>query len=519
MFRRLYPLRMPRIKNRSIAIKPHEYTAPRRLDNLRYNEVPMNEVRRRRVSFPRLFLSVTVLEVPLMIILLVGISSVRAVAGDALYFSFQSDSALPPVPSSVLIQSPSFISVPAGAVLSVHLMRCDTVVTTSNLTFQQGYENTALIPAVPLASFVPLGTSTGPGRPLPAASLVPGEADLTRVAMEPSKYRVLWMLSAGVMGTPGRAVITGAPVSFVDLKLIGVSAASLLGDQKPGSVLFFNRYTSSASNSLREDTTLNLTNTHPALSAFLRLFLINGMTCESQEIDLCLAAQQTIGFQMSDFDPGIKGYIVAIATNQQGEPIQFNWLTGNTIVKQPAADIGGSFTSVLNAIAIARRKAGEVKAGTNNEADLIFDDVNYDRLPLQSAFDGIQSQLNAMNVTTFALYRPLARLGSGTANATIQVTGWGKDETSQVVTSGGTVSTACYGDFSVAQLRFQPISIAQLLPSGSSAWFAVSTSDSQPLLGAQINTGQYNSGSNARAISYASEYRIKVPVSAVSCPQ
>ncbi len=439
-------------------------------------------------------------------------------AADALYFSFQPGGPLPATPSSLLIQSPSYISVPAGAALSVHLMRGDTLVSTSKLTFPRAYENTRLIPAVPIASFVPLGTSTGPGEPLPGASLVPGEADLIKVALEPAVYRLLWTLSAGVMGTPGRAIVTGAPVSFVDLKLIGVSSASLLGDQKPGSVLFFNRYTSNASNPPREDTTINLTNTSPAASVFVRLFLINGATCEPQKMELCLTAQQTVSYQMSDLDPGIKGYVVAVATNQLGEPIQFNWLTGNTIVRQSAANIGGPFTSMISAIAIAKRKEGELKPGQNNEAEMVFDDVNYDRLPLQSAFDGVPSQVNAANVTLFAFYRPPANLAGGPANATVQITGWGRNDLNQVVTSNGSVSTACYNDFAVSQIRLLPTPVAQLLPSGATAWFAASTSNSQPLLGVQLNSGQFNSGGNARALSYAAEYRIKVPVSTVVCP-
>ena len=443
---------------------------------------------------------------------------VRAAAAAALYFSFQPGGSLPTMPSSLLIQSPNFISVPAGTALSVHLMRGDTLVSTSKLSFSRAYENTSLIPSVPVASFVPPGASTEPGEPLPGASLVPGEADLTRVAMEPALYRLLWVLSAGVMGTPGRAIVTGAPVSFVDLKLIGVSSASLLGDQKPGSLLFFNRYTSNASNLLSEDTTINLTNAHPATSVFVRLFLINGATCEPQKMELCLAAQQTVSYQMSDLDPGIKGYVVAVATNQLGEPIQFNWLSGNTIIRQSAANTSRPFTSMVSAIAVAKRKEGELKPGQNNEAEMIFDDVNYDRLPLQNAFDGVPSQVNAANATIFAFYRPLPNLGGGPASATVQITGWGSNQLNQVVTSNGSVSTACYNDFAVSQIRLLPTPVAQLLPSGATAWFAASTANSQPLLGVQLNSGQFNSGGNARALSYAAEYRIKVPVSTVVCP-
>lgn len=442
-----------------------------------------------------------------------------AFASDPLYFSFKVETPLAADPSSLLIQSPTYISVPAGAALSVHLMRGDTLVATSKLSFPNAYENTQQLPPVPIATFVPLGMPTSVGQPLPGASLVAGQADLAKFSSEAGQYRLIWALTAGVMGTPGLAILTGFPYSLIELKLSAISTAVKLGDQKPGSILFFNRYTSSASNPTREDTTLNLTNTSPSAGAFVRLFLVNGSTCQTQELSICLAAQQTASFQMSDLDPGVKGYIVAVATNAAGEPTSFNYLTGGAVVKQPAANIGGAFTSMLPAIAIARRRDGDVKAGANNEAEMIFDDVNYDRLPAQNAIDGIPSQTSAANSTTMSVYRPMANLSGGVANAAIQLTGWGMGDGGQVIVSTGNLTTACYGDFAVSSLRLAPVALPQLLPSGKTAWFAISTADLQPLMAVQLNSGQYNSGSNARALSYSAEYRIKIPVSPVVCPQ
>lgn len=439
-------------------------------------------------------------------------------AGDALYFSLQANTPLPSSPSSLLIQSPSYISVPAGALLSVYLLRGDSLVSTSTLSFQQAFESERLIPPVPVASFVPPGSPSGAGQPLPGATLTAGVADLTKLAPDPSPYRLLWILTNGVMGTPGRAIVTGAPVSFLDLKLSAVSAAASIGDQKPGSVLFFNRYTSSASNPSRENTKLNLTNTSAVSSVFVRLFLVNAATCEVNDLDVCLSAQQTLSFQMSDIDPGIRGYIVAVATNAQGEPIQFNWLIGNVVVKQSAGNIGGSFTSVLSALAIAKRKDGIVP-NNNGLAEMIFDDVNYDRLPGQIAFESVPSQANQSNSTTLSLFRPIPTLAGGAANTSIQLTAWGKNDQNQVVTTNGTVAVSCYSDFVVSALRLTPTTVAQLLPAGSTGWFAASSTDTLPLFGAQLNSGEFNSGNNARALSFSTEYKIRVPVSPVVCSQ
>lgn len=440
--------------------------------------------------------------------------------GDALYFSLLPAAPLPSAPSSLLIQPPSYFDVPAGAVLSVHLMRGDAVVSTSTLTFQQAYFNQTQLPLAFVASFVPLGSSTSGGQPLPNTTLIAGAADLTKVALEPTAYRLLWILSSGIIGTPGRAIATGSPAGFVivDLKFSAVSATTIIGDQKPGSVLFFNRYTSNASNAAREDTTINLTNTNPTTTAYVRFFLINGATCQPTELQICLAPRETVSYLMSDLDPGVKGYIIAIATNLQGEPIQFNWMTGNSIIKQPASNITGSYSAFLSAVAIAKRKEGKV-ANTNGLAELVFDDVNYDRLPGQIAFDSVPSQAGATNSTVLAIYRPITDLSGLTTSTSIQVTGWGQNNQGQVATSNGTLSSACYSDVLMGTFRLQPTPISQLLPSRTTGWFAASSTDLLPLLGAQFNSGEFNGGSNARPLSFTTEYKIKIPVSPVTCPQ
>lgn len=451
-----------------------------------------------------------------MIFTVVQTQASTAYFGDALYFSLMPNSTLPTSPSSLLVQSPSYIDVPAGAVLTVHLMRGETIVATSTLTFQQATLKPTLVPSVPVASFVPTGTSTGGGQPLENATLVAGQADLTKVAMEPSQYKLLWALSNGVMGTPGRVIVTGVPVSFVDLKLSAVSAASLIGDQKPGSVLFFNRYTSSASNPTRDNSTLNITNTSPTTSAFVRLFLVSGTTCQPTEIQLCLAAQETVSLLMSDLDPGVRGYAMAVATNSQGQPIQFNWLTGNVVVRQTASNVSGAYSSLLGAVALAKRKDGTI-ANVNGLAEMIFDDVNYDRLPGQVAFDSVPSQVGASNLTLVSLYRPLTDFTS-IPSAAVQITGWSKNNSGVVATSAGNLTSTCYSDVLMSTFRLQPTVINQFIPSGATGWFAASSVDLLPLMGSQFNTGEFNGGNNARPLAFSAEYKIRIPVAVVTCP-
>ena len=128
--------------------------------------------------------------------------------GDALYFSLMPSATLPVAPSSLIINSPTYIDVPAGAKLSVYLMRGDVVVSTSTLTFQNAYYNPQVFVPGQVASFVLPGASGASSGPtLNGAILTAGEADLAKVTMEPNSYRLMWILSGGVMNSPSRAVM------------------------------------------------------------------------------------------------------------------------------------------------------------------------------------------------------------------------------------------------------------------------------------------------------------------------
>lgn len=438
----------------------------------------------------------------------------------AAYFTFQDVANFPANPSSILLHS-SIVDVPAGAVLKVHLMRGEQLVSTSSLTFAQAFRSELIFPPVTVATFLPSDDPSPTGQPLPNTTLAAGKTDLSAVAQAPLQYRFLWELSAGLINMPGQAVVTGSQdmfvVRFLGLKGSAVSAASRLSDQKPGSVLFFNRFTSNASNPLREDTQINLTNTNPASITFVRLFFISGSTCEVTALTLCLAAQQTLGVLMSDLDPGVKGYVVAVAVDSAGRPTQFNWLIGQALLRQPATT--GTVNSTLVAYTVAKRKEGSLTPDGNNQAELIFDDENYDRLPAQLAFDSVPSQLNSANTTQLSLYRPLANLAGGSVNTSVQVTAFGRGEQGQVISSSGAISLACFAEYNVGSLRLAPVAINNLILPGATGWLAVSTNDLLPLLGTQINVGGFSSGANARALSFSTEYRIKMPVTTLTCPQ
>ncbi|MFN7944878.1 MAG: hypothetical protein U0Z53_05970 [Blastocatellia bacterium] len=436
-------------------------------------------------------------------------------AGDANYFALEQVTTLPATLSSLLVQSPVLVNVPAGATLSVTLLRNGAVMATSRLKFNSAYNNNQLVPPVPLASFYPTGSNVGPGQPLPGATLTPGLADLDALAAGISQYQLLWVLSDGVIATPSRAVATSttSPLNLVDLKLAAISAALRPGDQKPGSVLIYNRYTSSAANPAREDSSISLSNTSLTDGVYVRLFLING-TCQPVDYTICLSPRQTVSLLASDLDPGSRGYMIAVACDSAGQPLQHNWLTGSVAVKQPNPVNGSAYDVTLSAVAIAKRTGGVV-APTGGVAEMAFDDVMYDRLPAQVGADDVPSQTGGLNNTTLVVFRPLPNLAGGIAGATFRLTG--SNNSGESTTVDVSATNACYKDIPLSTLRTTP-KISDLIPPGSTAWFSVAPTENLPVLGAQFNYGRFSSGGTTRALSYLTDYRIRIPVTALACP-
>lgn len=163
-----------------------------------------------------------------------------------------------------------------------------------------------------------------------------------------------------------------------------VAVAQLPGDPVPsgnppdtGSVLIYNYYSSSIPFT-DEDTVIELTNNHKSTGSFVHLFFIDGNSCAVADLYICLAPRDTFIFRVSDYDPFIKGYLVAIATDSIiGLPINFNFLSGNEDVK-----LASGHRADFDAVAI-QAIASNPAPGTSEDisSTLNFDGINYDKVP------------------------------------------------------------------------------------------------------------------------------------------
>lgn len=184
------------------------------------------------------------------------------------------------------------------------------------------------------------------------------------------------------------------------------TAASAVSDQKTGSVLIYNVYTSS-SNPVQQNTRISLTNTDSARGIAVHLFFVDGSSCSVADSILCLTPNQTTSFLASDLDPGSTGYIVAVAVDATGCPTNFNFLAGDEYVK-----FSSGHAANLGAEAISALAGGLAFCNTNSvTATLSFDGISYNPVPRVLAIDNLPSRADG-NDTLLILNRSSNRTSS-----------------------------------------------------------------------------------------------------------
>ncbi len=316
------------------------------------------------------------------------------------------------------------------------------------------------------------------------------------------------------------------------------AAAQGLGvsENKLGSVLFFNYYTSDAASS-QVNTRINITNVNSVQDIVVHIFFVDSVTCNIADAFICLTRNQTTNFVISDLDPNVTGYMVVVAVDSVGRPVSFNFLAGDELVVTSTAHRFG-----LAAVAAARRD-GNFASPINSDgvtATMFFDGQQYDALPYTMVLDSFPSQVAGIGApladTRLYVYSPLSDLATG--GPAFSGTLFFLVHDDQENTFSGQLPLNCFlasDKQRITSVRTSP-NINKIVPSGQTGWatfyafgnrtITCNTSGGTvsltnvPLMGATATkVGNFTGGHNLRyaTVFNAPGYSITVPVFAAGC--
>ncbi len=324
------------------------------------------------------------------------------------------------------------------------------------------------------------------------------------------------------------ATVGGAPGSVtacatVDCQPVGPGSlprtTSPANDQSAGSVLIYNIYTSST-DSNRQNTRLSITNIEPVRTAFVHLFFVDGATCSVADSFICLTPNQTATFLASDLDPGTSGYLVAVAVDRKGCPVNFNYLIGDEYVKLASGHAANLGAEAVTAIAGGLPSCNE----NSTTAVLAFDGMSYSVLPHVVALDNIPARADG-NDTLLILNRIGGSLATGAATLT-SIFGVLYDDAETALSFSFTPGTCQFRSVLSAGFPRTAPRFDSHIPAGRSGWMKLSISGGTAgMTGAVINfnanagasAGAFNQGHNLHVLTNTNAATYTIPILPPSC--
>lgn len=323
---------------------------------------------------------------------------------------------------------------------------------------------------------------------------------------------LLVVLALVLLAAPGRAADPGDPLP----------ATSEASDQKAGSILFYNFFTSSAVTPTTQNTRFSITNTNTAgpNPLYVHLFFVDGATCSIRDVSICLTPNETMTLLATDYDPGVTGYLVAVAVDANGCPISHNFLIGDAYVKQT------SFSSFkLNAVSIAALYEGTLPScnPAATTTTLNFDGMDYNRVPRALALDSIPSPTNN-NQTVIAINRVGGNLATGAATIG-PLFGIVYDDAENPFSFSLNVTT-CQLKTLLNEVFVRTVPrLNVIIPAGRTGWLRIYSLDDIGLLGAAFNFNPntatmrraFTDGANLHHLTLTSAASYTIPVFAPHC--
>lgn len=300
-------------------------------------------------------------------------------------------------------------------------------------------------------------------------------------------------------------------------------ADSPISDQKAGSVLIYNFYTSASTPTPSHNTQIAITNTSTTNGVVAHLYFV-GQDCTVIDFQVPLSKNQTTRFTTQEFDPGFSGYLVVVAEDfATGTPISFNRLIGDEYVKLPN---GASASLAAEAISAVYGPDGTLLDdafidATNAAAVLRFGQT-YNALPTQLAVSSVPSRADG-NETTVILNRIEGSLIDGMLSVPrLAVLVYDDRETPF---SSQFLAGQCQKRLILSDTEPRLVTrFSTAIPKGRSGWIRINTSPTTQniaLLGAVINynpstatvSDAFNGGHNLHKLSFTNNViSITVPV-------
>lgn len=248
----------------------------------------------------------------------------------------------------------------------------------------------------------------------------------------------------------------------------------------PGSLLVFNLFTSQPGNRARQDSRINLTNSHETSAVTIRLLWVDGNSGAISNSFVRLSPLQTTSLLASDLDPGVTGYLLATACDSTtGCPISFNNLLGDEYVKLAS---GHAANFKAESFSLSAAASPCLNAST---AELRFDGFDYNRAPRVLALSNLASRASG-NDTLLVVNRFSGNWRTGVP-ALNGLTGVLFDDTEQSF-AVSLIADRCqfFAALTDQTLRTTP-RFSDVVKASRSGWVKLWTSDESALLGAAIN--------------------------------